>query len=189
VKKNRFVVIHFEDEPWNYSFVMLGLREIILERLHGEVTACHLQMGELGPGDFPSCSKLSWKLNGADCELVYWLVETAEQVTDGKAGILKDVSDADAYIIDVMRPGVEGRWLSIWRRTLQALTPHVRSLDTQVRLFTAFDEEAIQEADNIDTTLDDELRSLQRPPIIEKSADFTELLDFIVSRCEGVFSK
>jgi hypothetical protein len=175
------VVVHFEDEPWDLTYILTDLRETILSQLRGRDESCELVVGPNKPGSYPCRSSLSWRVDGQQFEIIYWFIESIEQLETAFNGFDKDLKRAGAFIIDVIRPTPGRHGQSVWRETVHALGQHISDLADQVRLYTAFD---VEDADERDlASLTEELRQIPQPRTIPKGDP--ELLDFILSKLAG----
>jgi hypothetical protein len=171
-KNKEVIVVHFEDEPWDVTFILKDLRQIVIdpdtERPASDV---QLIMGRTGPNDFPSKSVLKWRREGVDYQIAYWLVEHADQLKG-----IEDFENATTFIIDVVRTNNNGRGVSAWRQLLESVSSKLSSVEEQVRLYTNFDVDV-----HDDGAIATPGRTKMKPPPVIKKGD-PSLYDFILGR-------
>jgi hypothetical protein len=165
-------VLHFDDEPWDVTYIFKKLREIIKDTdRNTPVMGVSIKLGGFGPEDYPSKTVMDWVDNEVHYYITYWFIETADQLPR-----VSEIEKVDAFIIDVVRPDAKGTSVSVWRELLSSVSERVKDVESQVRLFTAF------EVDNADEGMiaTNSTYSGPRPPILKKGDP--AIYDFILQR-------
>ena len=168
-------ILHIEDEPWDWDFIPDELAEAVRFRfLGGRDGGVEVKVVSEA-NKYPCHYLVRWSDGHGEAAISYWLLEDAGQVAA--------VSEKDrccTFILDVMRSNVDGQPVSSWRKSVQVLSAYIKSVNEQVRLYTAYEmtDDAEEELDVVESTV----ASMEPPPVIDKGQP--ELYDYIISRWE-----